>query len=92
MESIALGFLRVLRPGKICAILMGDIRKKKVLFPLGSRVVTRFEKAGFEWIDTIIKEQYNDKSVAFYLGDEGRITTHEYLFILRKPLQEPGKK
>lgn len=84
MSSIAGEFYRILGPGKICAILIGDIRTKKNMYPLGFRVMERFVEEGFTLKDTIIKEQYNDRSTAFYVNHNIRRINHEYLFIFEK--------
>jgi DNA modification methylase len=84
MTIVTKGFYRILKPNKICAILIGDIRIKKNMYPLASNVMNRFLDEGFILKDTIIKEQYNDRSTAFYVNHDIRRINHEYLFIFEK--------
>ncbi len=77
---------RVLKKGKICSILIGDIRKKGNVVPLGFYLMNIFIQTGFQLKEIIIKEQHNcqmtdyweNKNVNFYL------LAHEYIFILKK--------
>lgn len=87
MTIVAKGFYKILRTNKICAILIGDIRIKKNMYPLAFNVMNRFLDEGFVLKDTIIKEQYNDRSTAFYVNSDIRRINHEYLFIFEKLLR-----
>lgn len=84
ISSIAEDFYRILKPGKICAILIGDVRIKKNMFPLSFKLMDIFIKKGFILKDTIIKEQFNDRSTAFYVNQKIRRINHEYLYIFEK--------
>ncbi|MEM7823582.1 MAG: DNA methyltransferase [Candidatus Aenigmatarchaeota archaeon] len=87
MEKVAKECYRVLKPGKHCAILIGDTRKRKHFVPIATRVMEVFLKVGFILREDIIKLQWKMKSTRekwrgkydFYL------ITHEHLFIFRKP-------
>ena len=46
MENVAAEAYRVLKPGKKCAIMMGDLRKKGKVIPLGFRTMERL----FRWV------------------------------------------
>lgn len=80
---------RVLKPGKYCAILIGDTRKGQHFIPLSHFVLERCLKSGFALKEEVIKTQHNTthaprwsasaKHYKFYL------IMHEHLFIFRKP-------
>jgi DNA modification methylase len=80
---------RVLKPGRFCAILIGDTRKGQHYIPLSYFVLQRCLKAGFVLKEEIIKTQHNTtyaprwsasaKQYKFYL------IMHEHLFVFRKP-------
>jgi DNA modification methylase len=84
---------RVLKPGRVCAILMGDTRKGQHYIPLSHFVLQRCLKSGFVLKEEIIKTQHNTthgprwsasaKHFKFYL------IMHEHLFVFRKPV--PGE-
>ncbi len=88
MKEIALESYRVLKPGKICAILIGDTRKYKHYVPISYKVLESFLIAGFILKEEIIKLQWNMKETRekwskgiynFYL------IAHEHIFVLEKP-------
>ena len=79
---------RVLKPGKHCAILIGDTRKHRHYVPIHIGVLSRFLDAGFVLKEDIIKLQHNT------LGERVQWTghsydfykiAHEHLYVLRKP-------
>ena len=49
--------MRVLRPGKHCAILMGDSRRNRHFIPITPRVLMSLLEAGFILREDIIKIQ-----------------------------------
>lgn len=69
-----------------CIILMGDIRKRGDMIPLGFSVMEQFRTTGFTLKDIIIKEQYQDSSTEFYYRNKALryLIAHEYLFIFQK--------
>lgn len=77
---------RVLKKGKFCSILIGDIRKNKNVIPLGFYIMNIFIQTGFTLKEIIIKEQHNctmtdywkNNNIDFYL------LAHEYVFVLKK--------
>jgi DNA modification methylase len=88
--EVAIGELfRVLRPGRYCAVLIGDTRKAQHYIPLSHMTLRRFLESGFVLKEEIIKTQHNTthgprwaRSAAnfgFYL------IMHEHLFVFRKP-------
>lgn len=92
MDELAVAgarFFAILKPGGYCALLIGDVRREGVLFPLGFETLNRFRSLGFILDEIIIKTQNQDRSTEFFFKDSTvrfRIR-HEYLLILRKPQQ-----
>jgi DNA modification methylase len=95
MEEVARESYRVLKPGKVCAILIGDTRKHKNYVPIAFRVMQCFLNAGFILKEDIIKLQWNMKSTRekwrarnyeFYL------IAHEHIFVFKKPEDEKELK
>jgi len=95
MEKVAQESFRVLKPGKVCAILIGDTRKYKHYVPISHYILDIFLKAGFILKENIIKlqwnmkttrERWNKKSYDFYL------IAHENIFVFRKPQSESEYK
>jgi DNA modification methylase len=93
MEKVAEESFRVLKPGKVCAILIGDTRKHKHYVPIAFRVMQAFLEVGFILKEDIVKLQWNMKTTRerwrakeyeFYL------IAHEHIFVFRKP--EDGKE
>ena len=69
----------------ICALLIGDVRKRGKTIPLGFRVLGIFETEGFEINHIVVKMQHKDRSSEFYIGSAniGLLLAHEYLLIMR---------
>jgi DNA modification methylase len=88
IEKVASEFYRVLKPGKFCAILMGDTRRNKMYQPLAYKVMDRFLKAGFLLKEDIIKRQFNCKATGFWVNKSKDanflLIMHEHLFIFQK--------
>ncbi len=88
MHKVAKEFWRVLRPGKYCAILIGDTRKHRHYIPIHVGVLTQFLRAGFLVKEDIIKLQHKTKtSRERWRGhhyDFYKIA-HEHLYVFRKP-------
>jgi DNA modification methylase len=92
ISDVALEIFRVLKPGKRCAVMMGDIRRNRMIVPLGFKVLQRFLDAGFKSEEIIIKKQFQDRSSVFYakkeeLSNLNYRIEHEYIFVLQKPCQ-----
>lgn len=89
MEVIAQELFRVLKPGKYCALLIGDTRKNKHHVPISFNVLQRFMEAGFILKENIIKHQWNTKTEGFWSKRSKEynflLIKHEQLFIFRKP-------
>ncbi|HNW96449.1 MAG TPA: DNA methyltransferase [Candidatus Paceibacterota bacterium] len=88
MEKVAKEFYRILKPGKYCAILMGDTRRNKMYQPLAYRVMDRFLKAGLLLKEDIIKRQFNCRATGFWVkrSQESNflLIMHEHLFVFQK--------
>lgn len=88
MEKVAKELYRVLRPGKFCAILMGDTRRNKMYQPLAYKVMEGFLKQGFVLKEDIIKKQHNCKATGFWVNKSKDLNflliMHEHLFIFQK--------
>lgn len=86
MEKVAEESYRVLKKGKMCAVMMGDIRKNGMVIPLGFRTMECFMKAGFRLKEIILKEQHNCKSTEVWKNKNNKILllAHEYIFVFLK--------
>lgn len=88
MEMVAKELYRLLKPGKFCAILMGDTRRNKMYQPLAFKVMERFLRAGFTLKEDIIKRQFNCKATGFWVNKSKEsnflLIMHEHLFIFQK--------
>lgn len=87
-EKVAKELYRTLKPGKFCAILMGDTRRNKMYQPLAYKVMDRFLKVGFLLKEDIIKRQFNCKATGFWVNKSKEanflLIMHEHLFIFQK--------
>ncbi|MDD5019453.1 MAG: DNA methyltransferase [Candidatus Omnitrophica bacterium] len=87
IELVAKESFRVLKPGKYCAILIGDTRRRRHFVPLAFNVMQRFLKAGFILKEDIIKLQHNCATTRYWNAQnkDFLLIMHEHLFIFRKP-------
>ena len=88
MRRVAEECLRVLKPGKHCAVLMGDTRRNKHFVPITPRVLMSFLEAGFILREDIIKLQWKMKSTRekwFGKKYDFYLIGHEHLYVFRKP-------
>ena len=96
MRIVADECYRVLKFDKYCAILMGDMRKKGRVIPLGFYIMETFVSAGFKLKEIIIKEQHNCRATGFWKTSSMKynflLLAHEYLFIFVKDKRENNKK
>ena len=86
MEKVAAESFRVLKKGKICAVMIGDIRKYGKVIPLGFQMMQCFLEAGFSSKEIIIKEQHNCKSTEYWENKPNSflMLAHEYIFVFQK--------
>jgi len=62
MREIAKESYRVLKPGRFCAILVGDTRRRRHHVPIAFRVMQAFLDVGFILREDIIKYQWKTKT------------------------------
>lgn len=86
MKDVAEEAFRVLKNKKICAIMMGDMRKYGNIIPLGMKTMNVFLEAGFESKEIIIKEQHNCASTNYWKEKSNKflMLAHEYIFVFEK--------
>lgn len=86
MSKVAVEAFRVLKKGKMCAVMMGDIRKYGKVVPLGFRMMECFLQAGFTNKEIIIKEQHNCNSTEYWEKQNNifLLLAHEYIFVFQK--------
>lgn len=89
MSKVAEESFRVLKPGRLCAILIGDMRRKKHVIPLGFELINVYLSAGFKLRELVIKRQHNCKTTGFWytssIKNNFLLLAHEYLPIFEKP-------
>ncbi len=88
MVDVAKESFRVLKKKKYCAVMMGDIRKKGYVVPLGHKVMQIFINNGFYLKELIIKEQHNCKATHYWEEKSKKynflLLSHEHLFVFQK--------
>jgi DNA modification methylase len=86
MRKVAEECYRVLKPGKHCAVLIGDTRKHKHYVPIATRVLQAFLDAGFVLREEVIKLQWKMKTTRErWRGSyDFLLIAHEHLYIFRK--------
>jgi hypothetical protein len=77
---------RILKKGKMCAVMIGDVRKYSKVIPLGFRMMECFLQAGFVNEEIIIKEQHNYRSTKYWKNQNNKflLLAHEYIFVFQK--------
>jgi DNA modification methylase len=89
MSKVAKESYRVLKPGRQCAILIGDIRKKGYVIPLGFKLIDVYLSTGFKLKELVIKLQHNCKTTGFWYNKSIKynflLLAHEYLPVFEKP-------
>ena len=85
MRQFAKQVKKCLAPDSVCAVLIGDVKKKGLTEPLGLRTLDCFLNENFSLESIIVKKQHRDRSAEFYFQKDnmGLLMAHEYLFILR---------
>ena len=86
MRKVAEESFRVLKKGKMCAVMIGDVRKYGKVIPLGFRMMECFLQAGFTNKEIIIKEQHNCRSTDYWekRNNNFLLLAHEYIFVFQK--------
>lgn len=89
MKEVAKEFYRVLKPGKYCAILIGDTRIHKHYVPISHYVLQVFLDAGFILKEEVIKIQHKMKTTrevwSKFRERDFLLIYHEKLLVFRKP-------
>ncbi len=89
MKKVAKESFRVLKPGRQCALLIGDTRRKRHIVPLGFKLINVFLATGFSLRELIIKRQHNCKTTGFWyeksIKNNFLLLAHEYLPVFEKP-------
>ncbi|EFD92865.1 MAG: Methyltransferase type 11 [Candidatus Parvarchaeum acidophilus ARMAN-5] len=90
INKLAVEFFRVIKPGKYCAILMGDTRRHSHYIPVTFRTMQAFLEAGFALKEDIIKLQWNMQSTRQNWAGKQNFykIAHEHLFVFRKPTHD----
>ena len=87
MRSVAMEAYRVLKRGKICALLIADVRKKGFIEPISFQTMQVFCETGFKLKESIIKQQHNCMMTNKWKETSERnnflLIAHEHLFILK---------
>lgn len=86
MDKVANEAYRVLKKGKMCAVMIGDVRRGGKVIPLGFRMMECFLRDGFTNKEIIIKEQHNCKSTDYWEKQNKNflLLAHEYVFVFEK--------
>jgi len=88
MKKVAKESYRVLKPGKFCAILIGDTRRSGMYISLSTSVMQAFIEAGFKLKEDVIKQQWNCRATPFWTSQSKKynflLIMHEHLFIFKK--------
>lgn len=88
MLKVASESWRVLKKGKFCGVLMGDMRKNGHMIPLAFEVMQIFIRSGFRLKEIIIKEQHNCRATGYWKTNSIKynflLIAHEYLFVFKK--------
>ena len=89
MKDVAEESFRVLKPGKHCAILIGDTHRHKHYVPIAFRIMEIFLDAGFILREDVIKRQWHTQTMRGRWRESYKhdflLTYPEHLFIFRKP-------
>lgn len=96
IKKVAEESFRVLKPGKYCAILIGDTRRYKHYVPISFRVLQSFLDVGFILKEDVIKKQWQCKTTGFWTNKSKEynflLIMHEHLFVFRKPEKDEKLK
>lgn len=88
MNQVSKELYRVLKSSHFCSFMIGDIRKKGNVIPLGFLTMQAFINNGFILKEIIIKEQHNCTSTAYWKDKLEKLgfylLAHEYIFVLYK--------
>ncbi|NIM04769.1 MAG: DNA methyltransferase [Armatimonadetes bacterium] len=97
LESLKEIFTQVyetLKPGKYCCVIVMDLRKKDVFYPLHADLAEEMKDIGFIYDDMVIWDRRHEYNNLRPLGFPSvfRINkTHEFILIFRKPKVMKGR-
>ncbi|MFW9889197.1 MAG: TRM11 family SAM-dependent methyltransferase [Candidatus Thorarchaeota archaeon] len=96
MKQVAKESYRILKTDGVCAVLIGDMRRKKRVGPLGFRTIEAFLEQGFHLKDLIIKRQHNCRTTGFWYTSSIKynflLLAQEYLPIFVKIDSSPVER
>jgi DNA modification methylase len=84
MREIAKESYRVLKPGRFCAILVGDTRRHRHHVPIAFRTMQAFLEAGFILREDIIKYQWKTKTTREKWGGLTKVAEECWVSIDKK--------
>lgn len=84
IEQTAEELYRVLKPDGVCALLIGDIKERGRMIPLGFQFIHRFLSRGFS-----VKMMHDYRTVG--QGLPVPLQEHEYLFVFEKKEKAPKR-
>ncbi len=88
MRKVAVEYMHLFKPGKHCAVLMGDSQHNKHFIPITPQVLMNFLEADFILREDIIKMQWKMKSTRekwFGKKYDFYLIGHVHLYVFRKP-------
>lgn len=87
--EVARELYRVLKPGRVCAILIGDTRVHKHYVPISHHVLEVFLDTGFVLMEEVVKVQHKMKATRELWSRLRKrdflLIYHEKLYVFRKP-------
>lgn len=84
IHKVAKEFRRILKADGYVGIMIGDVRKKSQLIPLGFKLQEAFTEEGFKIHEIFVKEEERCSSNEFYRNQDVVVRiAHEYIFIFR---------
>ena len=86
MRKVSYEAYRCIKPGGYFCVLIGDVRRRGNLTPLGFKLLNVMLDA-FDLEDIVIKAQHKTSATGFWKTKNNKDYTlaHEYLFIFKKP-------
>lgn len=88
LPIVANEMYRVLKKNKFCCIMIGDLRTKGNVVPLGFKLMQIYIESGFKIKEIIIKEQFNTKMSSYWekisVQRNFLLLAHEYIFVFYK--------
>lgn len=89
LSMVLCSVARVLKPEKIMAIMIGDLRRRRKTVPLGLQVLQVCLEKRYDLMEIVIKIQHNCSSMDYWRKIAKKLNflllAHEYLFVFRNP-------